>query len=391
MNITDVGHLTGDNEGDADHGEDRMEKWARQQGITARDVAAKFTAIYEEDLNLLRIDPFDVMPKATDHIAEQISLIQELENKGYTYSIPNDGIYMDTSKISGKDTSPYGVLLGEKHLAGLEHGARITDSGKKNPTDFALWKFNTTGKKRDMERESPRGVGFPGWHIECSAMSIKYLGTHIDIHTWGMEHIAVHHTNEIAQSECSHAHIPRVNYRVHYQWLMMNGKKIAKSDGNVAFLNEVLERGYSPLDMRYFYLQAHYRSFQDFTWEALEAAKKARTGLMKKIAWGLTPTPAQEQEIIEELLNDLNTWGVLGKLHTYGCPKWLDEYVLKLDLFALPEQVAVVVPHEIEALAAQRREAKQNKDFAQADSLRKQIETAWRTIIDTPTWWTREK
>lgn len=138
-------------------------------------------------------------------------------------------------------------------------------------------------------------------------MSMKYLGTHIDIHTGGMEHIAVHHTNEIVQSECSHAHVPRVNYRVHLQWLMMNGKKIAKSDGNVAFLNEVLEKGYSPQDMRYFYLQAHYRSFQDFTWEALEEAKRARAGLIKKIAGGLTPTPEQEQEIVEILLDDLNT------------------------------------------------------------------------------------
>ena len=129
-------------------------------------------------------------------------------------------------------------------MEGLEQGARIDDAGKRNATDFALWKFNITGKKRDMERESPRGVGFPGRHIECSAMSIKYLGDHIDIHTGGMEHIAIHHTNEICQSECSHGHTPWVNYRVHNQRLMMNGKKIAKSDGNVAFMNEVIERGF---------------------------------------------------------------------------------------------------------------------------------------------------
>jgi cysteinyl-tRNA synthetase len=391
MNITDVGHLTWDNEGDADHGEDRMEKWARQQGTTAREVAQKFTTIYEEDLRLLRIDPFEVMPKATDHIAEQIAMVQELENTWYTYIIPDDGVYMDTSKIDGSTTSPYGVLMGEKHLAGLEHGARIADSGKRNPTDFALWKFNTTGKKRDMEWESPWWIGFPGWHIECSAMSMKYLGTHIDIHTGGMEHIAVHHTNEIAQSECSHAHVPRVNYRVHYQWLMMNGKKIAKSDGNVAFLNEVIDNGYSPEDMRYFYLQAHYRSFQDFTRDALEEAKRARAGLIKKIAGGLTPTPEQEQEIVETLLDDLNTWWALGKLHSYGCPKWLDDTVFKLNLFAKVEQVPLVVPDEIQLLASQRREAKQAKDFAKADALRKEIESAGWKLLDTPTWRSLEK
>lgn len=144
---------------------------------------------------------------------------------------------MDTSKVPN-----YSVLVGEKHLAGLEQGARVEDTGKRNPTDFALWKFNMTGKKRDMEWESPWGVGFPGWHIECSAMSMKYLGDHIDIHTGGVEHIPVHHTNEIAQSECSHGHHPWVNYWIHYQHLMMNGKKLAKSSGNVAFMNDIVDK-----------------------------------------------------------------------------------------------------------------------------------------------------
>jgi cysteinyl-tRNA synthetase len=149
MNITDVGHLTDD----GDHGEDKMEKGARQQGITARDVAEKFTTIYVDDLSLLKVDQFDVMPRATDHIAEQIAMIQELEAKGYTYSIEGDGIYMDTSKVND-----YGKLIGKKHMEGLEQGARIDDAGKRNATDFALWKFNITGKKRDMEWESPWGI-----------------------------------------------------------------------------------------------------------------------------------------------------------------------------------------------------------------------------------------
>ena len=178
INITDVGHLTGDNAGDADHGEDRMEKGARKEGVTARDVAQKYIDVYLEDLHLLRIDPFETMPRATDHIAEQISMVKSLEEKGYTYRIEDDGIYMDTAKVTD-----YGKLIGHKHIEGLEQGVRIEDAGKCNPTDFALRKFNVTGKQRDMERDSPRGVGFPGRHIECSAMSIAYLGDHIDIHT----------------------------------------------------------------------------------------------------------------------------------------------------------------------------------------------------------------
>lgn len=285
MNITDVGHLTGDNEWDANTGEDRMEKWARKEWLTARDVADKYIKIYLDDLAFLWIDAglekwkHDIyMPRATDHIAEQIDMIQQLEKKWYTYIVDGDGVYMDTSKFK-----EYGVLLSDKHLAGLEEWVRVDLKGKKNPTDFALWKFNMTGKKRDMERESPWGIWFPGRHIECSAMSIKHLGKQFDIHTGGMEHIPVHHTNEIAQAECSCAAHPWVNYWVHYQWLMMNGKKIAKSDGNVAFLSDMREKGYTGEDVRMFYLQAHYRSFQDFTREALEAAQKGRKNLQKKI------------------------------------------------------------------------------------------------------------
>jgi cysteinyl-tRNA synthetase len=377
MNITDVGHLTGDNEWDADHGEDRMEKGARQQGITARDVAKKFTGIYMEDLTLLHIDSLEYMPKATDHINEQIAMIKELEDKWYTYTIARDGVYMDTSKVEH-----YGVLINKKHLENLELWSRIQDAGKKNPTDFALWKFNITDKKRDMERDSPRWIGFPGRHIECSAMSMKYLGSHIDIHTWWMEHIAIHHTNEIVQSECSHGHTPRVNYRVHLQWLMLNGKKIAKSDWNVAFLNEVIEKWYTAEDMRYFYLQAHYRSFQDFTREALDVSKKSRLSLIKKIQDGLTPNEQQEQEILWELLNDLNTWWMLWRIHQYGCPQWLDEKVLKLWLFVSTDDQIIDIPQHIQSLADLRRKAKINQDRAQADILRDQLKSQGWTMLD---------
>ncbi len=376
MNITDVWHLTWDNEWDADHGEDRMEKWARLQWITARDVAKKFTDIYLEDLKLLHIDPFEYMPKATDHIAEQIAMVKELEDKGYTYIIPWDWVYMDASKVED-----YGILTNKKHLENIESWSRIEDAGKKNPTDFALWKFNITGKKRDMERESPRWMGFPGRHIECSAMSMKYLGDRMDIHTWWMEHIAIHHTNELVQSECSHWHSPRVNYRVHYQRLMMNGKKIAKSDGNCAFLNEIFEKGYTGEDLRYFYLQAHYRSFQDFTWEALEAAKRGRLSLKKKIQDNQIISDEQKNRILETLLDDLNTAKLLSELHTIWCRKELDDHILKLWLYEENDTI-LEIPDIIQQIAEQRRKAKQDKDWTLSDELRNKLTEYGRTMKD---------
>lgn len=378
MNITDVGHLTGDNEGDADHGEDKMEKGAKKEWLTAREVSKKYTDLYLQDISALRVDPFDVMPRATDHIAEQIAMVAELEAKWLTYIIPGDGVYMDTSTVQD-----YGKLIGKKHMEGLEQWARIDDAGKRNPTDFALWKFNVTGKKRDMEWDSPRGVGFPGRHIECSAMSMKYLGTHIDIHTGGMEHIPVHHTNEICQSECSHGHIPRVNYRLHNQWLMMNGKKISKSDGNVAYMDDVLDRGFVWEDLRYFFLQAHYRSFQDFSRSGLEAAKKWRLTLKKKCQEKGEIGDAQRENICSLLAHDFDTPKMLAEIHTVWAWKELDEKILKLGLYDEEPLVDIVVPAAITALAEERVQAKQVRDFFRADELRKQILDAWWSIQDT--------
>lgn len=406
VNITDVGHLTGDNEGDADHGEDRMEKGARQQGVTAWDVAEMFTKIYLEDLALLKIDSFErvtptsyttmwwsqnLMPRATDHIAEQIAIVQELEKKWLTYIIEGDGVYMDTSTVWD-----YGKLIGKKHMDGLEQWSRIDDAGKRNATDFALWKFNITWKKRDMERDSPWGVGFPGWHIECSAMSMEYLGNQIDIHTGGMEHIAIHHTNEICQSECSHGHTPRVNYWLHNQRLMMNGKKIAKSDGNVAFMSEVIERGYTWEDLRYFFLQAHYRSFQDFTREGLEAASKARKRMKNEklrmknsvLLWEKLTTVLWGR-IAECLAHDFDTPRAIATLHEAKANLsdeeindiyYLDTHILKLWLFDT-EQI-IEISAEIQQLAEQRRQAKIQKNRALADQLRAELDAQWWTMND---------
>lgn len=422
MNITDVGHLTGDNEWDANTGEDRMEKWARKEWLTAREVAQKYTDIYLQDLEFLGIDAWvekwhDIyMPRATDHIQEQIDMIKQLEDKWYTYIVKWDGVYMDTSKFKN-----YGVLLSDKHLEGIQKWSRVDLKGKISSTDFALRKFNMTGKKRDMERESPRWIGFPWRHIECSAMSVKYLWEQFDIHTGGMEHIPVHHTNEIAQAECSCATHPWVNYWIHYQWLMMNGKKIAKSDGNVAYISQIKEQWYTWKDVRMFFLQAHYRSFQDFTREGLQAAKKTRHNLQKKLKILLhidiktfedfdEKVSAEElkallqdtfifnllDELLARLADDLNTPECLATIQhaintiteqelvidtkeLYILIHRLDTRILKLWLL---EQEEITIPFHIQSLAQARREAKQTKDYTKADELRQQLHDAGREMLD---------
>ena len=363
VNITDVGHLTDD----GDHGEDKMEKWARREWLTARDVAKRYEEIFHDNCRALLLDPFDITPRATEHITEQIDMVKQLEEKWYTYIIPDDGVYMDTSKVEN-----YAVLVGQKHIDWLDQWARIEDNGKKNITDFALRKFNTTGNKRDMERESPWWIGFPGWHIECSAMSIKYLGNHFDIHTGGIDHIPIHHTNEIAQSQCSCADTPWVNYRVHYQFLNIDGKKISKSVGNVITLDEIFERGYSAEDLRYFYFQANYRSFQDFTRESLEAASKGRKKL-KLISNDNYP----RDEVVAPLLDDLNTPIFLANIQKYGISERLNT-IYKL---YKPEEI-IEIPSDIQQLADQRRQAKLSKDRTTADSLKKEIIAAWWNIKD---------
>ena len=363
VNITDVGHLTDD----GDHGEDKMEKWARREWLTARDVAKRYEELFHENCKKLLLTPFDVTPRATEHIAEQIAMVQDLESKWYTYIIPDDGVYMDTSKV--KD---YAILVGQKHIDGLNKWARIEDNGKKNITDFALWKFNTTGNKRDMERESPWWIGFPGWHIECSAMSIRYLGNHFDIHTWGIDHIPIHHTNEIAQSQCSAASTPWVNYRIHYQFLNIDGQKISKSVGNIVTLDEVFERWYSAQDIRYFFFQANYRSFQDFTRENLQAASKWRKKL-KLVNDDNYPF----DEVIAPLLDDLNTPTFLANLQKHGISEKLNTI---FHLYKAEKKIEI--PDEIQVLADQRRQAKSNKDRSTADTLRDQLAQLGREMND---------
>ena len=393
MNITDVGHLVSD----ADDGEDKLEKWARVESSSAWDIAKKYEELFLSDIAELNIDRFDVMPRATDHIAEQIALVQTLENKGYTYTIEGDGIYMDTSKISD-----YGKLMGpnyKKRLADLNAWERVEMKGKKNPTDFALWKFSPTDTQRQMERDSPRGKGFPGRHIECSAMSSKYLGESFDIHHGGSDHVTIHHTNEIAQSECCFDHKPRVKYRLHNEFLQVDGGKMSKSLGNTYSLKDIKDHGFSPLDLRYFYFKAQYTNFLNFTREALTQAKNERLWLIKKIKNliqnqdSLSSIDSDLQNKFDQALGDnLNTPKLLTQLHialsephanTLDIVKDLEEKVLKIWLFSADDSSEISVPDEILALAEQRKQAKADKNYALADQIRAELFDQWWEIKDT--------
>lgn len=392
MNITDVGHLTSD----ADDGEDKLEKWAKREWISVWEVAKKYENIFMKGMKALNIDTFDVMPKATDHIAEQISLIQKLEEKAYTYEVPGDWIYMDTSKVEN-----YWELMWpnyKKRLEDLNAWIRVDMWGKKNPTDFALWKFSPQNEKRQMEWDSPRWIWFPGWHIECSAMSSKYLGEQFDIHHWWADHITIHHPNEIAQSECGFGVHPWVKYWVHNEFLQVDWGKMSKSLWNVYTLEDVQKRWYSPLDLKYFYFMAQYSNFQNFTWEQLDVAKNTRQALIKKLQWREELKDRKEfendpffKEAMEAISDNINTPKLLAIIqsslnnvneNTYAIITFFENNFLKLWLFE--EQEKVEIPSEIQELAQKRREAKKNKDWGTADSLRDQLTSLWWKILDRP-------
>jgi cysteinyl-tRNA synthetase len=291
MNLTDVGHLTGDNLGDADTGEDRLEKAATKEGKTAWDVAEFYTKDFLNGFNKLNLTKPLVFCKATDHIDEQIELVKKIEEKGFSYKI-SDGIYFDTRKYE-EVGNKYGEL---SNLDEVKEGARVEKNPeKKDPRDFALWKFSyengrsfdsaqdDASRQRHMEWESPWGVGFPGWHIECSAMSMKYLGEQLDIHIGGEDLKSTHHPNEIAQSECVTGKKPFSKYWLHGAFLQVDGGRMGKSLGNAYTLGDIEEKGFKPEHLRYFYLMGYYRKPLNFTWESLESAKVAYERLVKFI------------------------------------------------------------------------------------------------------------
>ena len=381
MNVTDVGHLTSD----ADEGEDKIEKAAKREHKSAKDIADYYLKVFKEDLKKLNILEPDYWPKATEHIKEQIELIKKLEEKGYTYKT-SDGIYFDTSKF--KD---YGKLARLK-IENLKGGKRIDLKEKKNKTDFALWKFSEKPGLRQQEWESPWGIGFPGWHIECSAMSSKYLGKQFDIHTGGEDHIPVHHTNEIAQSECAFGKKPWVKHWMHVAFLTFKGAKMSKSSGQIAKLFELEERGFNPLDYRYFILTGHYRKQLNFTEENLQNAKNSYERL-KNICKEVKDDKKINKKYIEEFEKAINDdldipkalqvlWELvrdekaIGKFQTI---KKMDE-VFGLRLL---EKEKIEIPPEIKKLIEQRKELRKKKDWKKADEIRKKINELGFKIDDT--------
>ena len=330
INITDVGHLVSD----GDEGEDKMEKGAAREGKNVWDIAKFYTEAFYKDLAALNInkDKF-IWTKATDYIKEQIEMVKKLEEKGFTYNT-SDGIYFDTSKFSNY------AELAHIHIEGLQKGKRIEDENneKKNKTDFALWKFSPINEKRQMEWNSPWGIGFPGWHIECSAMSRAILGDHLDIHTGGIDHIPVHHTNEIAQSESSCDDGARfVNYWMHVNFLNADKGKMSKSSGDFLRLESIQEKNIPSLAYKYLLLMTHYRKEIKFSFESIEAANNAYQKLLKqveKIKLNLD-TNLEEKELTENaqkylnkfifsMNDDLNTSVALATLWSMLVDKTLD-------------------------------------------------------------------
>jgi cysteinyl-tRNA synthetase len=379
MNVTDVGHLTGD----TDDGEDRITKSARETGKTVWEIAAFYTKAFFRDFGLLRCAPPTIVCKATDHIQEMIDLIKRIEANGFTYSAGGN-LFFDISKFPA-----YGKLaLLDKQT--LRPGARIAvDEGKRNPADFALWLTRSKFEHQAMLWDSPWGKGYPGWHIECSAMSIKYLGERFDIHCGGVDAVSVHHTNEIAQSEAATG-TQWVNYWMHGEFLNINKEKMAKSTGNLVPLQTLIDKGYDPLDYRYFCLGAHYRSPLNYGYEALDAARAGRSGIMERIVFLKSQSPEGSVEptgkargyldaFEAHMADDLDMPKCLADLWTLlrdstvkpaeklGAALRMDR-VLDLDLGSASADVEL--DDEARRLVEEREEARRKRDWKRADEIR---------------------
>lgn len=404
MNITDVGHLTGDR----DMGEDKLELGAKREGKTARQIAEFYTQAFREDMKKLNISEPDIWCKATDYIEEQIELIKILENKGYAYKT-SDGVYFDTSKF--KDYNK----LSHLKLEDLKEGARVEKNNeKRNPTDFALWKFSPKGVKRQQEWDPKEygadwGVGFPGWHIECSTMSMKELGSQLDIHCGGIDHINIHHTNEIAQSEAATGK-KFFNYWLHGAFLnIAGGKKMAKSEsGFLTLENALIDRGYHPLAYRFMALSVHYRKPMEWSNEAVDNAQYSLNKLNKILRMlkhespGYLPSEKDinencRKEFLIAISDDLNMPIALAvaqkMLRSNISNKEKISTILDFDKvfgLKLKDRMERKMTNEfkdnegkMEVLRHQRAEARVIKDFEESDRLRNEIERLGYIVEDT--------
>jgi len=400
MNITDVGHLTDD----ADAGEDKLERAAARQRKSATQLAAFYTRAFVRDLKRLGVIMPDEMPRATAYVAEQIAFVRRLERLGVTY-VTSDGVYFDTSKFPAYEKAFGGQKLEEK-----EAGARVeVRSEKHSPHDFALWKMTPEGVKRQQEWDSPWGRGFPGWHLECSVMSRALLGQPFDIHAGGIDHIPIHHTNEIAQSEAAYGK-PLASMWCHGAFLTVEGKRMGKSEGNLVTVDAIIRRGFDPLSYRYLVLGAHYRSMLNFTWDALAGAQSALTKLREHCR--TLPKLQAPSSQLQARMRSAEARAALDRLHAafnddLDTPKALAILwdVLKSQIpnpksddqsaiIAFADRVfglgltqflgkRVRVPVEVRRLVAQREDARAASAWARADVLRAQIEALGWMVEDT--------
>lgn len=391
MNITDVGHLTGDNSGDADTGEDRMEKAKKREGKNAYEIAKFYADDFKKGYQILNLTHPESFLFATEHIQEQIDLVQNLIDKGLAYQI-QDGIYFDTTAYESEGFQ-YGEL---SDLDQIKAGARVDfNPEKRNVRDFALWKFSPQNEIRDMEWPSPWGVGFPGWHIECSAMSMKYLGDQFDVHIGGEDLKSTHHPNEIAQAQGATDKSPFVKYWIHGAFLQVDGGRMGKSLGNAYKLSDITERGINPLALRYFYFTARYDTHLNFTWEALKAADNALKNLYSHffdLGSEIGNINTEYKNKFTELVNDnLNipkalalVWEILKDTNIANADKkatLLDfDNVFGFCLATIHEEK---IPDEIMRLSSERDVARNEKNWSRSDEIRVQIESMGYKIKDT--------
>jgi len=411
VNITDVGHLVSD----ADTGDDKMETGAQREGKTVWEIAKEYTDAFMENIADLNIVPADIWPRATDHIDEMIDQVQILIDKGFTYQT-SDGIYFDTTTFD--KYCSFAKLDPES----LQAGSRVEMGEKKNPTDFALWKFSPKDKKRQMEWQSPWGIGFPGWHIECSAMSLKYLSQPLDIHCGGIDHIRVHHTNEIAQAEAATGK-PFSRFWLHGEFLSMETGKMAKSSGNFITLHILKEKGYDPLAYRAYCFTAHYRSPLTFSWDGLDAASNSLKNLKKAVSQSIqsdSKNQMVDNATVEKCLegfykavaDDLNMPRAIAAIWELSKDTNISPWekaaafekadrICGLNLLQAPQteetvfeinglKISVVSEKEIEStqkeyvahIVAQRAMARKNKNWDEADRLRDELKNRHVEIRD---------
>ena len=391
MNLTDVGHLTGDNEGDADTGEDKMEKGARREGVSVWEIADKYIAQFLESIDLVNITRPDTLCRATEHIVEQIELIKKMEARGFVYKTKL-GLLLNTKKFPGY--ADFANLNLEKQKLGIRGEV---DPEKKNPSDFFLW---VTGRPEHiMQWSSPWGRGYPGWHLECTAMSTKYLGNNFDIHTGGQEHIAVHHTNEIAQGEAAFGK-QTANYWLHNGWLTLKDAKMSKSLGNFVLVTDLLKKGFDPLVFRYLVLTSHYKQGLVFDWEALKSTQAAYLklvrfldGPVKKVEIG-KESLSWRKKFINALADDLGTpqaIGVIWKMIKSKISKdekraLLLEFskVLGLNLKNSKSLKNITIPKEIKVLAKKRDDLRRIGNFKEADKIRIEMDEKGFGAVDLP-------